>query len=90
MKRYVKASANNAIVLNSDDKLAVASQVSLNIEGEWDAIRGYDLLLQFLEKYNDQESIDHVREIISDEKNHAMLLRDILLKYDGDIPVAED
>lgn len=90
MKRYVKASANNAIVLNDDDKLAVASQVSLNIEGEWDAIRGYDLLLQFLEKYNDQESIDHVREIISDEKNHAMLLRDILLKYDGDIPVAED
>lgn len=90
MKRYVKASANNAIVLNNDDKLAVASQVSLNIEGEWDAIRGYDLLLQFLEKYNDQESIDHVREIISDEKNHAMLLRDILLKYDGDIPVAED
>ena len=90
MKRYVKASANNAIVLNNDDKLAVSSQVSLNIEGEWDAIRGYDLLLQFLEKYNDQESIDHVREIISDEKNHAMLLRDILLKYDGDIPVAED
>ena len=90
MKRYVKASANNAIILNDDDKLAVASQVSLNIEGEWDAIRGYDLLLQFLEKYNDQESIDHVREIISDEKNHAMLLRDILLKYDGDIPVAED
>lgn len=90
MKRYVKASANNAIVLNNDDKLAVASQVSLNIEGEWDAIRGYDLLLKFLEKYNDQESIDHVREIISDEKNHAMLLRDILLKYDGDIPVAED
>ena len=90
MKRYVKASANNAIVLNNDDKLAVASQVSLNIEGEWDAIRGYDLLLQFLDKYNDQESIDHVREIISDEKNHAMLLRDILLKYDGDIPVAKD
>lgn len=90
MKRYIKSSANNAIVLNDDDKLAVASQVSLNIEGEWDAVRGYDLLLQFLEKYNDEESIEHVREIISDEKNHAMLLRDILLKYDGDIPVAED
>lgn len=90
MKRYIKSSANNAIVLDDDDKLAVASQISLNIEGEWDAVRGYDLLLQFLEKYNDEESIEHVREIISDEKNHAMLLRDILLKYDGDIPVAKD
>ena len=35
-------------------------------------------------------SIDHIREIISDEKQHAMLLRNIIKKYDGNIEMAKD
>lgn len=90
MMRIINEDANNALVLDPKDDLTIASQISLNIEGEWNAIRGYDLLIDFLKSKNDQESIDHIREIISDEKNHAELLRGILTKYDGDIPVAED
>jgi ferritin-like metal-binding protein YciE len=75
---------------NERDKYMVASQVADNIQSEWEAVSQYYLLLQWLKEFGDEESIGHVEEIISDEKNHAMLLRKIVRKYDGDIPVAKD
>lgn len=86
MKRYIKSSADTAIVLDNDNKFTTASQIALNLKGEWDAIEGYQKLIPFFEMHDDQESIDHIREIISDELNHAEILRDIMRKYDGDIP----
>lgn len=89
MKRYIKSSADTAIVLDNDNKFTTASQIALNLKGEWDAIEGYQKLIPFFELHGDQESIDHIREIISDELNHAEILRDIMRKYDGDIPTNE-
>ena len=48
MKRYIHASANEAIVIEENSKSVVASQVALNIKGEWDAIEGYQKLMPFL------------------------------------------
>ena len=90
MKRYIKSSADTAIVLDNDNKFTTASQIALNLQGEWDAIEGYDKLIPFFEMHGDQESIDHIREIISDELNHAEILREIMRKYDGNIETAED
>lgn len=89
MKRYIKSSADTAIVLDNDNKFTTASQIALNLKGEWDAIEGYNKLIPFFEMHGDQESIDHIREIISDELNHAEILREIMRKYDGDIPTNE-
>ena len=89
MKRYIKSSADTAIVLDNDNKFTTASQIALNLKGEWDAIEGYQKLIPFFEMHGDQESIDHIREIISDELNHAEILREIMRKYDGDIPTNE-
>jgi len=86
MKRYIKSSADTAIVLDNNNKFTTASQIALNLKGEWDAIEGYQKLIPFFEMHGDQESIDHIREIISDELNHAEILREIMRKYDGDIP----
>lgn len=89
MKLYIKSSADTAIVLDNDNKFTTASQIALNLKGEWDAVEGYQKLIPFFEMHDDQESIDHIREIISDELNHAEILRDIMRKYDGDIPTNE-
>lgn len=89
MKRYIKSSADTAIVLDNNNKFTTASQIALNLKGEWDAIEGYNKLIPFFEIHGDQESIDHIREIISDELNHAEILRGIISKYDGDIPTNE-
>lgn len=78
-------SADNALVLDKENDSTIASQVSMNIKAEWDAIQGYDLLIPFLESKNDYESIEVVRDIIADEKAHADKLRKVLMKYDGGI-----
>ena len=72
------------------DKADIASQVSINYEGECDAITGYYKLIPFLKSVGDEESLADVFEIISDEKNHQEKLRKIQMKYDGDIPVNKD
>lgn len=82
--------SSDALVLDDKSKMAVASQISLNIKDEFGAIEGYNKLIDFLAMYDDQEGIDQVREIISDEKNHSEVLSKLLMKYDGNIPVAED
>lgn len=90
MKRYIKAAAKNAIVLDNEDKHTTASQIALNLQGEWDAIEGYQKLIPFFELHDDKDSVDKIREIISDELNHAEVLREIMRKYDGDIPTNKD
>ena len=88
MKRYVHAS--DGLILDINDKQTVASEIALNIEAEWDAIEGYQKLIPFLKKQNDTEAVDQVKEIISDELNHAEVLREIMKRYDGGIETAED
>lgn len=83
MKRMIRAS--EGLILNEDDKYTVASQLALNNKAEWDAIEGYQKLIPFLEKFDDQEAIAQVEEIISDELNHSEVLRKIMKKYDGGI-----
>ena len=90
MKRYIRASASDAIILDTENKYTTASQIALNLEGEWDAIEGYQKLIPFFELHRDNDSIEKIREIISDELNHAEVLREIMSKYDGDIPTNKD
>lgn len=88
MKKYIKSS--EGLVLDIMDNQTVASQIAINIEAEWDAIEGYQKLIPFFEAKGDQQAIDQVREIISDELNHAEVLREIMKRYDGGIKTAED
>lgn len=88
MKRYIHSS--EGIILDPNDDQTIASQIALNNKSEWDAIEGYQKLIPFLMKRGDMESVAHIREIISDELNHAELLRAMMKKYDGGIETAED
>lgn len=88
MKRLIRAS--EGIIKDTENKFTVASQIAVNIKAEWDAIDGYDKLIPFLEAEGDQEAVDQVKEIISDELNHAEVLRAIIKKYDEGIETAED
>ena len=86
MKRLIRASADTALVLDNENKFTTASQIALNLKGEWDAIEGYQKLIPFFEMHEDEEAIDQIREIISDELNHAEVLKEIMSRYDGEIP----
>lgn len=86
MKRYIRANAEHSIVLNNENKFITAAEIAHNLVGEWDAIEGYQKLIPFFEMHEDQEAIDHIREIISDELNHAEILRELMRKYDNNIP----
>lgn len=88
MKRMIRAS--EGIIKDTEDRFTVASQIAVNIKGEWDAIDGYDKLIPFLEAQGDAEAVDQVKEIISDELNHAEVLREIMKRYDEGIETAED
>lgn len=88
MKLYIKCS--DGLIFDESDNQTVAAQIAINIEGEWDAIEGYQKLIPFLESKGDSEAVNHVREIISDELNHAEVLREIMKRYDGNIETAED
>lgn len=88
--KILNEAASNAIVLDNDSKYIVASQIALNIQGEYDAIDGYNKIIPYFLKYGDQESVDQIKEIIADEKNHSNELNKILLKYDGNVLPKED
>lgn len=84
----IRESAEEAIVDNDQDNTyTLASQISLNIKGEWDAIEGYNKLMSLDIDDTDRAIIE---EIISDEKNHSERLQTMLMKYDGNVPVSED
>jgi len=65
----------------------VAAGIAANIADEAEAIQGYYELLSTIIDPND---ILEIKEIISDEKNHAQKLKEILSKYDGNVPTATD
>ena len=78
--------ASEGLVLDPKDNSTLASQIALNNKAEWDAIEGYQKLIAFLEAKGDTQSVDQVKEIISDELNHAEVLKAMMSKYDGNIP----
>lgn len=79
----------DALLGDVDSEYVVASQIAFNLKSEFDAIENYDKLITFFQEKNDTESIDKIREIISDEYNHAEVLREIIKKYDNNIPTNE-
>jgi rubrerythrin len=66
---------------------AIAKLVAANAQDENEAIEGYLNLLEVLE---DSSDIAQIEEIVSDEKEHAERLADMMKKYDGGIEAAED
>lgn len=88
----VYEAADEAILpeTNDDGNATIASQITLNIKGEYDAIEGYMKLIPWFEEQNDQDAIADIQEIISDEKEHTERLNRILMRYDGNIEPAED
>ena len=83
MKRYIKSS--EGLTYDKDDNYTIAAQIALNNQAEWDAIEGYQKLIPFLEAKGDTEGVEQIAEIISDELNHAEVLRELMKKYDGGI-----
>lgn len=61
-----------------------------NMEAEPDAMKKYLPLLNVLEENGYKKAAGLIREIISDEKNHLLILQGMLQEFDGDIPVADD
>lgn len=77
----------DGVKYNKDD---IAAQISINNEGESNAITGYYKLIPFFESVGDQDAIDQIIEIIKDEKNHQMKLIALQARYDGGIPIPKD
>lgn len=69
--------------------MSVKELCAKNIADEAQAIEGYYPLLEALELEKDEEGIDIIKEIISDEKNHLNLLQGLMAQYD-DIKIAND
>lgn len=88
MKRYIHAS--EGIFFDETDDQTIATQIAINVKDEWDAIEGYQKLIPFFENAGDDDAVEQVREIISDELNHAEVLREIMRRYDGNIETAKD
>jgi len=69
------------------ENFSIAAAIAANNEDEHEAIKGYYELLELISDPADQ---DVIKEIISDEKNHAERLSNLALKYDSNIAAAED
>ena len=59
----------------------IASEISKNCAAELTAIEGYQKLLSLLGD-DDENDLDVINEIISDEKNHIEKLTKLMRKYD--------
>lgn len=71
----------------TDETQSISELIAENNRDEQTAIANYEnLILRLNEVGADTEDIDHIREIISDEKNHSEILNEILLKYDEITP----
>ncbi|MDR0979703.1 MAG: hypothetical protein LBM12_00910 [Candidatus Nomurabacteria bacterium] len=71
----------------NNENFNLAAEIAKNAADEETAIQGY---YEILPKIMDKADQDIIKEIISDEKNHAMLLTKMMLKYDSNIIMAED
>lgn len=57
---------------------------------EMDLQKEYFKLITTLAEGGYKRSVDTLRNLISDIKNHALVLQALLLEFDDNIPVAED
>ncbi|MCL2371290.1 ferritin-like domain-containing protein [Candidatus Saccharibacteria bacterium] len=71
----------------NNENFALASEIAKLLADEAEAIEGYYAIMP---KIMDKADQDILKEIISDEKNHAMLLEKMMLKYDSNIAMAAD
>jgi len=62
------------------------SEIEENICNEAEARQGY---YELMEKIEDPDDIDIIAEIISDELNHAELMKEMARRYSG-IDIAKD
>lgn len=68
-----------------DDKSknSIAALIAENNQSEQDAIKNYEVLLSCLKDVGaSDEQLAVIEEIISDEKNHTVLLNQLLQEYD--------
>ena len=89
----INENADSALYYENDvdyNSFDVAAQISINYEGECNALTGYYKLIPFFKKMGDIDAVNQIREICSDEKNHQEILKKLQMKYDKNIPIAED
>ena len=67
---------------------STAALILMQIAGESNAMRDYETLLAT--GVLDDDDVDKIREIISDEKNHSLVLTAMVKKYDGMIAASPD
>lgn len=68
-----------------DDKAknSIAALIAENNQSEQDAIKNYEVLLSCLKDVGaTDEQLAVIEEIISDEKNHTVLLNQLIQEYD--------
>lgn len=75
-----------SVKTNPQHRATFAALVQSNIEDEANATRKYMQLLAYM---TDQDDIDEINEIISDELNHAERLAKIVRKYSGIKPAID-
>lgn len=71
-------------------KRRAAELIVENMEDEAEAIGGYLPLIACLEEGGYKKAAALIREVVSDEKNHMLILQGLLQEFDGNIPVADD
>lgn len=84
-------SAQDALYYDKEfdySKEDIAAQISINYEGECNAITGYYKLIPFFKALGDQDAIDKINDIIEEELKHQDLLKELQSRYDGGL-VAE-
>jgi rubrerythrin len=69
---------------------ALAAQLNVQTKGEFGAIIDYETLLSQFSHVLDDEDITIIKEVIGDEKNHALKFQAMARKYDGGIKPAND
>lgn len=80
MYRYIAAADK---LYDEEAKNSIASLVAENNQSELDAIKNYEVLISCLKDVGaSEEQIATVQEIIADEKNHIILLNELLQEYD--------
>ena len=72
-------------------KLEIASEILHNMADECSAQAGYSTLMNaMIEAKCDQEDINIISEIQSDERNHALKLFNLAQKYNGVLTTNDD
>ena len=80
MYRFVTAADK---LYDDKSKNSIAALIAENNQSEQDAIKNYEVLLSCLKDVGaTDEQLAVIEEIISDEKNHTVLLNQLLQEYD--------